>query len=62
MNQKRFVGFVLILLGMLVSFSRVAMTGAVAGVEKSCLAGICGGALVFLGLLALIAARLDKKN
>jgi len=60
MNQKRFVGFTLILAGMLISFSRVAMTGAVVGVEKSCLAGICGGALVFLGLLALIGARVSK--
>jgi len=60
MNQKRFVGFTLILLGMLVSLSRVAITGAVVGVEKSSLAGIVGGALVFLGLLALIASRLEK--
>jgi hypothetical protein len=60
MNQKRFAGFTLILLGMLISFSRVAMTGAVVGVEKSSLAGILGGALVFLGFLSLIAARLKK--
>lgn len=60
MNQKRFVGFTLILVGMLISLSRIAFTGAVVGVEKSCLAGICGGALVFVGFLALIAARLEK--
>jgi len=62
MNQKRFVGFSLILLGMLVSFSRVAITGAVVGVEKSSLAGIAGGALVFVGMLSLLASRLDKKS
>ena len=60
MNQKRFVGFTLILAGMLISFSRVAITGAVIGVEKSCLAGIVGGALVFVGFLSLIAARVDR--
>jgi hypothetical protein len=62
MNQKRFVGFSLILFGMLVSFSRAVITGAVAGVEKSSLAGIVGGAIVFVGILLLIAARLDKQN
>ena len=60
MNQKRFVGFTLILSGMLVSFSRIAFTGAVAGVEKSSLAGIIGVALVFLGFLSLIASRIKK--
>ena len=60
MNQKRFVGFTLILAGMLISFSRIAFTGAVVGIEKSSLAGIAGGALVFVGFLSLIAARLDK--
>jgi len=62
MNQKRFLGFSLILLGMLVSFSRVAITGAVVGVEKSSLAGIVGGALVFVGMLSLLISRLDKQN
>jgi hypothetical protein len=62
MNQKRFVGFILILVGMLISLSRLAFTGAVVGVEKSCLVGICGGALVFVGLLSLIAARVNKQN
>lgn len=61
MNQGAFVGFILILLGMLLSFSRVVITGAVAGVEKSFLAGIVGGAFVFLGLLTLVVARVNKE-
>jgi len=61
MNQKRFVGFSLILLGMLISFSRVAITGAVAGVEKSSLVGIVGGMFVFLGLLTLLVSNMVFK-
>ena len=51
MNKKRFLGFALILVGILLSLSRIALTGAVVGVGKSSLAGIAGGLILFMGLV-----------
>ena len=51
MNQKRFAGFALILAGILLSLSRIVITGAVVGVEKSSFAGFSGGLMVFIGLV-----------
>ena len=51
MNKKRFVGFALILMGLLLSLSRIAITGAVVGIERSSFAGFAGGLIVFIGLV-----------
>ena len=57
MNQKRFVGFIIILTGMLISLSRVAFTGAVVGVEKSTIVGSIGALTVFVGLLMVLMSQ-----
>lgn len=56
MNQKRFVGFALLLAGILISLSRIALTGAVIGVEKSSLAGIVGAIVVLIGILVILSS------
>lgn len=56
MNQKRFAGFALVLAGMLISLSRIAITGAVIGIEKSSLAGIAGAAVVFVGIFLVLSS------
>ncbi|HLF53738.1 MAG TPA: hypothetical protein VI544_01020 [Candidatus Nanoarchaeia archaeon] len=63
MNQKRFAGFAIALFGMLISFSRIAITGAVIGVENSSLAGIAGAAIVFMGIIFILASyKRTNKN
>lgn len=64
MNQKRFAGFAITLFGMLISFSRGAVTGAVIGIESSSLAGIVGAAIVFTGIIFILASykRIPNKN
>lgn len=57
MNAKRFAGLLIILVGVLVSLSKLAITGAVIGAEKSSLIGIIGALIVFVGLITLMSSR-----
>jgi len=60
MNQKRFAGFALVLAGMLISLSRIVITGAVIGLEKSSLAGIAGAAAVSIGILLILSSLIKS--
>ena len=54
MNKKRFAGFVLILAGMLISFSRLALTGAAIGVARSSVISAIGATIVFVGIILIL--------
>lgn len=57
MNTKRFAGMLIILIGVMISLSKLAITGAVIGVEKSSLIGVIGAIIVLVGLLVLMSSR-----
>jgi len=55
MNKKRFLGFTFVLIGVLLSLSRVVLTGAVIGTPNASFLGLFGS-LIFLSGLILIAS------
>ncbi len=61
MNKKRFIGFILALAGILISFSKVALTGAVIGIEKSSVAEISGALLTIFGVALILVAYHEEK-
>jgi hypothetical protein len=60
MNAKRFVAFVVITIGILISLSRVVLTGAVIGEEKSSLLNIAGALLALGGIVLLAFAGRER--
>ncbi len=56
MNKKRFAGFVLVLIGILLSLSRIALTGAVVGVPKTALLDFTTATITIVGILMILAA------
>jgi hypothetical protein len=57
MNKKRFAGFALVLIGILLSLSRIALTGAVIGVSKTTLLNFTTSAITLVGILMILAAE-----
>jgi len=56
MNQKRFLGFALLLAGMLISLSRIVLTGAVIGARNSSFVGIAGAIIVVIGVILILSS------
>lgn len=61
MNAKRFIGFLLALLGILLSLSKTAITGAVIGIEKSFATEISGALLTLIGIVLILVAHGEEK-
>lgn len=57
MNKKRFVGFCLLLAGLLLSLSTPTFTGAVVGIEKSSISSFLGAAIVLAGVLLVLVGH-----
>jgi hypothetical protein len=57
MNKKRFAGFVLILIGVLLSLSRIALTGAVIGAPKTALLDFTTATITIVGIVMILAAE-----
>ena len=57
MNKKRFVGFALVLAGILMSLSRVALTGAVIGEPRTALLDFTTASITIVGIIMIIAAE-----
>jgi hypothetical protein len=56
MNKKRFVGFALVLVGILLSLSQIALTGAVIGASKTTLLNFTTAVITIIGILMILAA------
>src|SRR4030042_2355603 len=60
MNVKRFVAFVVIIIGILISLSRVALTGAVIGEGESSFLNLAGAVIVLGGIILLVVAERES--
>jgi hypothetical protein len=56
MIKKRFVGFALFLFGLLLSLSKIALTGAVIGVSASSLISLIGALAMIAGIIIIIVS------
>jgi predicted permease len=57
MNQKRFLGLVLMLAGILFYFSSAVLTGAAIGISSSSVAQLSGALITFAGIVIFLLGQ-----
>ena len=61
MNKKRFIGFILILFGLLLALSKIVLTGAVIGSGKSSFISLIGALSMIVGIVLVLASKKEDK-